>query len=111
MPVTRSALETPLLRRLLTLNETAEALRKKPSQLRWMIQRRTAPPHAKIGGRLMWDADQLAAWLDTQFSSPRSNQSVVGLPGTAAAAQVDASPRPAKNERLVSGSPADQVPI
>lgn len=61
-------LETPRLRRLLTLAEAAEALRKNESQLRWMIQKKTAPPHAKIGGRVMFDADRLAAWLDEQFA-------------------------------------------
>lgn len=60
--------EGPRLRRLLTLDETAEALRKSTEQLRWMIKKRTAPPHAKIGGRVMFDAGQVAAWLDEQFA-------------------------------------------
>jgi predicted DNA-binding transcriptional regulator AlpA len=63
-----SVLETPRLRRLLTLAETAEALRKNESQLRWMISKKTAPPHAKIGGRVMFDAEHLAAWVDAQFA-------------------------------------------
>lgn len=56
------------LRRLLTLDEAAAALRKTPSQLRWLISQRKAPPHAKVGGRVMFDADELATWLDAQFA-------------------------------------------
>lgn len=58
--------------RLLTLPETAEALRKSQAQLRWMIQTKTAPPSAKIGGRRMWREDELARWIDTQFSDHES---------------------------------------
>jgi hypothetical protein len=58
---------TPRLRRLLTLEETADALRKTPSQLRWLIHVDKAPPSALIGGRRVFDADSVAAWLDQQF--------------------------------------------
>lgn len=67
MNPTAPSLPTPKLRRLMTLTETAEALRKSVSQLRWMIAQNSAPPHAKVGGRIMFDADQVAAWLDRQF--------------------------------------------
>lgn len=60
-------IESPRLRRLLTLSETAEALRKSDSQLRWLIHERKAPPFAKIGGRILFDADGVADWLDSQF--------------------------------------------
>lgn len=56
------------MRQLLTLDETAEVLRKTPSQLRWLISQRKAPPHAKVGGRIAFDAAELAAWLDEQFT-------------------------------------------
>lgn len=56
------------LRRLLTLTETADVLRKTDSQLRWMLKVKSAPPHAKVGGRIMFDADEVAAWLDQQFA-------------------------------------------
>lgn len=56
------------MRKLLKLNETADLLRKSPDQLRWMIKTKTAPPHAKIGGRIMFDADVVAVWLDEQFT-------------------------------------------
>ncbi|WP_323743037.1 MULTISPECIES: helix-turn-helix domain-containing protein [unclassified Rathayibacter] len=39
---------------LLTLPETAEMLRKSEAQLRWMIQTKTAPRSAVIGGRRMF---------------------------------------------------------
>lgn len=55
------------LRRLLTLEETADALRKTPSQLRWLIHVDKAPPSALIGGRRVFDADAVAAWIDAQF--------------------------------------------
>lgn len=58
----------PRLRRLLTLDETAEALRRTPVQLRSMVQQRKAPRHAKIAGRLMWDADEVAEWIDAHFA-------------------------------------------
>lgn len=58
----------PRLRRLLTLEETAEALRKTPSQLRWLIHVDKAPPNALIGGRRVFDADSVANWIDEQFS-------------------------------------------
>lgn len=57
----------PKIRRLMTLDETAEVLRRTPSQMRWMISQKKAPPHAKIGGRVMFDADALADWIDAQF--------------------------------------------
>lgn len=58
----------PRIRKLLKLAETAELLRKTPDQLRWMIKTKAAPPHAKVGGRIMFDADEVAAWLDAQFT-------------------------------------------
>jgi|GEM_PF-1698591 len=67
MNPTAPSLPTPKLRRLMTLSETAEALRKSDSQLRWMIAQNAAPPHAKVGGRITFDADEVAAWLDEQF--------------------------------------------
>lgn len=53
----------------MTLDETADALRKTPSQLRWLITRGNCPPSALVGGRRMFDADAVAAWLDAQFEA------------------------------------------
>ncbi|MBT1668536.1 helix-turn-helix domain-containing protein [Curtobacterium flaccumfaciens pv. flaccumfaciens] len=68
MSTTAPDLPTRRIRSLMTLAETAAALRKKESQLRWMIAQNSAPPHAKVGGRIMFDADGVAAWLDDQFT-------------------------------------------
>jgi hypothetical protein len=64
---TQPSYPTPRLRRLLTLEETAAALRKTPSQLRWLIHVDKAPPSALIGGRRVFDADAVASWIDAQF--------------------------------------------
>lgn len=53
---------------LLTLSETAEQLRKTESQLRWMIHTGTAPKHAKIGGRIMFRASDVAEFVSAAFA-------------------------------------------
>jgi predicted DNA-binding transcriptional regulator AlpA len=71
MPSTETqkpSLPTPAFRRLLDLPEAAGVLHKSESQLRWMIKTKQAPPFAKIGGRIMFDADLLGKWLDAQFA-------------------------------------------
>ena len=52
---------------LWTLTETAEALRKTPAQLRWMIHNGTAPQSALIGGRRMFRAADVATFVNAQF--------------------------------------------
>ena len=54
---------------LLTLSETAEALRKTESQLRWMIHAGTAPKSALIGGRRMFRANDIEAFINSQFDN------------------------------------------
>lgn len=53
--------------RLLTLEETAELLRKTPAQLRWMIHRSTAPRSALIGGRRMFREADVDAFIEAAF--------------------------------------------
>ena len=53
---------------LLTLDETAEQLRKSPSQLRWMIHQGTAPKSALIGGRRMFRSADVEAYIEAAFS-------------------------------------------
>jgi predicted DNA-binding transcriptional regulator AlpA len=53
---------------LLTLNETAELLRKSPSQLRWMLHNGKAPKSAKIGGRVMFRDGDVKAFIDAAFA-------------------------------------------
>lgn len=53
---------------LLTLEETAEQLRKSPAQLRWMIHNSTAPRSAKIGGRRMFRTIDVEAYIEAAFA-------------------------------------------
>ena len=53
---------------LWTLTETAEALRKTPSQLRWMIHQGTAPKSALIGGRRIWREADVNAYIEAAFT-------------------------------------------
>jgi predicted DNA-binding transcriptional regulator AlpA len=53
--------------KLLTLPEVAKRLRKSEAQIRWMIQQRTAPPSAIIGGRRMFREPEVEAWIAEQF--------------------------------------------
>ncbi|MBF4549206.1 helix-turn-helix transcriptional regulator [Pseudoclavibacter sp. VKM Ac-2888] len=52
---------------LLTLSEVAEALRKSEKQLRWMIHQGTAPKSALIGGRRMFRATDVEAFIVAAF--------------------------------------------
>lgn len=52
---------------LLTLPEAAEALRKSEKQLRWMIHQGTAPKSALIGGRRMFRATDVEAFIVAAF--------------------------------------------
>ena len=55
--------------RLLTLDETAERLRKTPSQLRWMRQTGNAPKSAKIGGRIVFRESDVDAFIAAAFDA------------------------------------------
>ncbi|WP_235484056.1 AlpA family transcriptional regulator [Frigoribacterium sp. Leaf172] len=66
--MTTTTSQAPRLRRLLTLEETADALRRTPSQLRWLMHTGNCPASALVGGRRMFDAESVAAWLDEQFA-------------------------------------------
>ncbi|PPG53753.1 helix-turn-helix domain-containing protein [Rathayibacter sp. AY2B3] len=57
---------------LLTLPETAAQLRKSEAQLRWMLHRGTAPRSALIGGRRMWRASDVAAFIEAAFEQEAS---------------------------------------
>lgn len=54
---------------LLTLPEVADALRKSEKQLRWMIHQGTAPKSALIGGRRMFRATDVEAFIVAAFES------------------------------------------
>jgi len=55
--------------KLLTLNEVAEMLRKSPAQLRWMIHTGNAPKSAIIGGRRMFLAETVDAFINAAFEN------------------------------------------
>lgn len=57
----------PLAITLWTLSETAEVLRKTDAQLRWMLHAGTAPKSAIIGGRRMFRAEDVLAFVDAAF--------------------------------------------
>jgi len=59
----------PTVIALWTLTETAEALRKTPAQLRWMMHNGSAPKSALIGGRRMFRAKDVEAFVDEQFAA------------------------------------------
>ena len=58
--------------KLMTKQETAEALRKTPKQLDWLIYTGNAPKSALIGGRRMFRAADVEAWIDAAFSAEES---------------------------------------
>ena len=53
-------------RRFLTVEELAEEWRTTPAAIYSMRYRREAPPAYRRGRRLLFDADQAAAWLESQ---------------------------------------------
>ncbi|PWF82014.1 helix-turn-helix transcriptional regulator [Kocuria rosea] len=55
--------------RLLTLEETAELLRKTPAALRYQVHKGTAPKSAKILGRRMFRAADVEAFIEAQFAA------------------------------------------
>ena len=51
---------------LLTIEEVAERLRVSVLTVRWLRQEGRFAPAIKVGRRLVWDARDVAAWLDSQ---------------------------------------------
>ena len=50
--------------RILNIREASELVRLRPSTLYAYVSRRTIP-HLKVGSRLLFDEDELRAWIDT----------------------------------------------
>ena len=63
-------------RELLTLSEAADRLRKSEAQLRWMLHKGAAPRSALIGGRRMFRASDVAAYIEAAFDA--SERTVTG---------------------------------
>ncbi|MGH3972455.1 MAG: helix-turn-helix transcriptional regulator [Pseudonocardiaceae bacterium] len=53
-------------RALLTIDEVAEYCRVTVLTVRWLRQEGRFAPAIKIGRRLVWDAADLDAWIDSQ---------------------------------------------
>lgn len=58
-----------MIHQLLTVDETAEILRKTPAQLRWMIHSGTGPTSALIGGRRMFRRADVETFIEAAFAS------------------------------------------
>ncbi len=56
---------------LLTIEEVAERLRVTVPTVRWLRQAGRFTPAIKVGRRLMWDARDVAAWLEAQRETPK----------------------------------------
>jgi excisionase family DNA binding protein len=54
---------------LLTIEEVAERLRVSVLTVRWLRQERRFVPAIRVGRRLVWDARDIAAWLESQRES------------------------------------------
>ena len=53
---------------LLTLEETADRIRRSPSQLRWLIAAGKAPKSGLLGGRRMFRVEDVDAWIEAAFA-------------------------------------------
>ena len=56
---------------LLTIEEVAERLRVTVPTLRWLRQEGRFAPAIKVGRRLVWDARDVATWLESQREAPK----------------------------------------
>ena len=54
---------------LLTIEEVAERLRVSVLTVRWLRQEHRFVPAIRVGRRLVWDARDVAAWLESQRES------------------------------------------
>ncbi|WP_295034668.1 AlpA family transcriptional regulator [uncultured Microbacterium sp.] len=53
--------------RIIFASEVAERLGRSEAQLRWMIQKGTAPKSAMIAGRRCWRESDVEAFIDAAF--------------------------------------------
>jgi excisionase family DNA binding protein len=52
--------------RLLTVQDVADMLRTTPTGVRRLRERGTLPPAVKVGARVLWREEELAAWLEAR---------------------------------------------
>ena len=55
---------------LLTIDEVAERLRVSVLTVRWLRQEGRFIPAIRVGRRLVWDARDVAAWLESHRERP-----------------------------------------
>jgi len=55
---------------LLTIDEVAERLRVSVLTVRWLRQEGRFVPAIRVGRRLVWDARDVAAWLESHRERP-----------------------------------------
>jgi excisionase family DNA binding protein len=58
--------------KLLTIDEVAEYLRVPVLTIRWLRQDGRFPPAIRVGRRLVWDARDLVAWLESNREQTES---------------------------------------
>ena len=56
---------------LLTIDDVAERLRVSVLTVRWLRQEGRFVPAIRVGRRLVWDARDVAAWLEAQREAPK----------------------------------------
>jgi excisionase family DNA binding protein len=56
---------------LLTIEEVADRLRVSVLTVRWLRQEGRFAPAIRVGRRLVWDARDVAAWLEAQREAPK----------------------------------------
>jgi excisionase family DNA binding protein len=56
---------------LLTIEEVAERLRVSVLTVRWLRQEGRFAPAIRVGRRLVWDARDVAAWLEARREAPK----------------------------------------
>jgi excisionase family DNA binding protein len=56
---------------LLTIEEVADRLRVSVLTIRWLRQEGCFAPAIRVGRRLVWDARDVDAWLDSQRESSK----------------------------------------
>ena len=56
---------------LLTIEEVAERLRVSVLTVRWLRQEGRFAPAIRVGRRLVWEARDVAAWLEAQREAPK----------------------------------------
>jgi len=56
---------------LLTIEEVAERLRVSVLTVRWLRQEGRFAPAIRVGRRFVWEARDVAAWLEAQREAPK----------------------------------------